>query len=162
MLFGQKYPQIANVAQFRRVCREKKSRILGRCQEHSVASWTVPVKDRKSEGLSDLSRESKEGVRKNIKIFTLNCRYFPKFLMVLIYQYVLFILPRNCFFYHEGVDGTVGRTIWANCQTFLLFSLFRILTYKNLMYCKLNLRPCGTHRGIQLTQLYLKNMWTHS
>ena len=40
----------------------------------------MPVKDRKSEGLSDSSRESKEGVRKTIKkIFTLNCRYFPKF-----------------------------------------------------------------------------------
>ena len=68
----------------RRVCREKKKSGT-RVMFQSVASWTVPVKDRKSEGLSDSSRESKEGMRKTIKIFTLNCRYFPKFLMVLIY-----------------------------------------------------------------------------
>ena len=60
--------------------------ILPKVYHHSVASWTAPVKDRKSEGLSDSCRESKEGVRKTIKkIFDLNCRYFPKFLMVLIY-----------------------------------------------------------------------------
>ena len=43
-----------------------------------------------------------------------------------------------------------------------LLTFFKFLTDKNLMYLKLNLRPCGTHGWIKLIQLYLKNMWTHN
>ena len=37
------------------------------------------------------------------------------------------------------------------------------MTCKNLMYLKLNIRPCGTHGWIRLiTQLYEKNIRTHT
>ena len=38
----------------------------------------MPVKDRKSEGLSDLSRESKEGVRKTMKNLHFELQILPK------------------------------------------------------------------------------------
>ena len=40
---------------------------------------------------------------------------------------------------------TVGSTRWAKWQTFLLFYLLQFLTYKDMMYLKLNLRPCVTN-----------------
>ena len=61
--------------------------ILPKVYHHSVTSWTTPVKYRKSEGLSDSSRESKEGVRKTIK--KLYC------------QEIGYIMENG------GVDGTV-------------------------------------------------------
>ena len=42
------------------------------------------------------------------------------------------------------------------CSVSSSFNLLNFLTYKNLMYLKLNLRPCGTHGWIKLTQLHLK------
>ena len=45
-------------------------------------------------------------------------------------------------------DGGVDRTVidrLAKWQTFRLFKLFKLLTYKKWMFLKLNLRPCGTH-----------------
>ena len=70
----------------------------------------MPVKDRKSEGLSDSSRESKEGVRKTIK--NLYC------------QEIGYIMENG------GVDGTVvdcrqnhlGK--FADFPPFLTFSNF--------------------------------------
>ena len=105
--------------------------ILPKVYHHSVASWTAPVKDRKSEGLSDSCRESKEGVRKTIKkIFDLNCRYFPKLLMVLIYWYYLYCQEIGYIMEDGGLDGTVvdcrqnhlGK--FAGFPPFLTFSNF--------------------------------------
>ena len=66
-------------------------------------------------------------------------------------------------------DGGVDRTV-IDCQQNQLGQIadfpplltFLFLTYKNLMYLKLNIRPCDTHGWIKLNKLYLKNMWTYN
>ena len=58
-------------------------------------------------------------------------------------------------------DGGVDRTL-IDCRQNQFGQMADFpppLTSFNL---KLNLRPCSTHGCIRLTQLYLKNMWTHN
>ena len=71
----------------------------------------MPVKERKREGLSDSSRESKEGMRKTINLH-FELQILPKILNG-TYLLVLFILPRNWLYIME--DGGVDRTV-VNCR----------------------------------------------
>ena len=72
----------------------------------------MPVKERKREGLSDSSRESKEGMRKTIKNLHFELQILPKILNG-TYLLVLFILPRNWLYIME--DGGVDRTV-VDCR----------------------------------------------
>ena len=60
----------------------------------------------------------------------------------------------------SGSKLVQNKPVGPNGRLSSLFHFFNFWLIKNLMYLKLNLRPCGTHRWIWLTQLYLKNMWT--
>ena len=104
------------------------------------------------------------GVRRNFYFSTSKC--FSKNLqwdqivafLKLVYEY---IVPME----DGGVDGTVidcRQNKFGQMADFPPLLTFWFLTYKNLTYLKLNLRSCGTHGWIKLTQLYLRNMWTHN
>ena len=62
----------------------------------------MPVKDRKSEGLSDSSRESKEGMRKTIKNLHFELQILPKILNGTYLLACTIYIAKKLVIYHGG------------------------------------------------------------